>query len=88
MRPIPVGTSKDLEVGQNAFAIGDPFGLDQTLTTGVVSALKRTVKGERISNCSTFCRLAIGRLFTNFFCTKGSPNKMPWTSHKTFSPLR
>jgi S1-C subfamily serine protease len=41
--PIPVGTSHDLEVGQKAFAIGNPFGLDQTLTTGVVSALGRTI---------------------------------------------
>ena len=44
LRPIPVGTSSDLQVGQKAFAIGDPFGLDQTLTTGVVSALGRTIR--------------------------------------------
>lgn len=44
LRPIPVGTSKDLQVGQKAFAIGNPFGLDQTLTTGVVSALGREIE--------------------------------------------
>jgi 2-alkenal reductase len=39
--PIPVGRSADLKVGQAAFAIGNPFGLDQSLTTGIISALKR-----------------------------------------------
>ncbi len=39
--PLAVGRSADLEVGQSAFAIGNPFGLDQSLTTGVISALKR-----------------------------------------------
>ena len=42
--PIPIGTSHDLQVGQKVFAIGDPFGLDQTLTTGIVSALGRTIQ--------------------------------------------
>ena len=44
LRPIPVGTSKDLQVGQYVFAIGNPFGLDQTLTTGVISALGREIE--------------------------------------------
>jgi 2-alkenal reductase len=39
--PIAIGTSGDLKVGQFAYAIGNPFGLDQTLTTGVISALQR-----------------------------------------------
>lgn len=42
--PVIVGTSHDLRVGQKALAIGNPFGLDHTLTTGVVSALGRTIK--------------------------------------------
>jgi S1-C subfamily serine protease len=41
--PIPVGSSHDLQVGQSTFAIGNPYGLDHTLTTGVVSALGREI---------------------------------------------
>ena len=41
--PIPVGTSTDLQVGQKVFAIGNPFGFDQTLTTGVISGLGREI---------------------------------------------
>ncbi len=44
LRPIPIGSSKDLQVGQKVFAIGNPFGLDQTLTTGVISALGREIE--------------------------------------------
>ena len=44
LKPIPVGTSHNLRVGQSAFAIGNPFGLDQTLTTGVISALGREIQ--------------------------------------------
>jgi S1-C subfamily serine protease len=43
LRPIPVGSSLDLRVGQAVFAIGNPFGLDQTLTTGIISALGREI---------------------------------------------
>jgi S1-C subfamily serine protease len=43
LRPIPIGASGELKVGQHAFAIGNPFGLDQSLTTGVVSALGRQI---------------------------------------------
>jgi len=42
---IPIGTSADLRVGQKVFAIGNPFGLDQTLTTGIISALGREIAG-------------------------------------------
>lgn len=44
LKPIPVGTSFDLRVGQSVFAIGNPFGLDQSLTTGIVSALGREIE--------------------------------------------
>ena len=42
--PIPIGSSRDLQVGQKVYAIGNPFGLDQTLTTGIVSALNREIE--------------------------------------------
>jgi 2-alkenal reductase len=41
LRPIPMGSSSDLKVGQSVFAIGNPFGLQRTLTRGIVSALDR-----------------------------------------------
>jgi S1-C subfamily serine protease len=44
--PVPIGTSSDLKVGQKVFAIGNPFGLDWTLTSGIVSALDRSLDGN------------------------------------------
>lgn len=41
LRPITVGSSADLQVGQAVYAIGNPYGLGQTLTSGVISALNR-----------------------------------------------
>jgi S1-C subfamily serine protease len=43
---VPIGTSGDLRVGQSTFAIGNPFGLDWTLTTGIISALDRSLPSE------------------------------------------
>jgi 2-alkenal reductase len=51
--PLAIGSSADLKVGQAAFAIGNPFGLDQTLTTGIISALKRrmpTAGGREVAD--------------------------------------
>ena len=44
LKALPVGSSRDLQVGQQVYAIGNPFGLEQTLTTGIVSALNREIE--------------------------------------------
>jgi S1-C subfamily serine protease len=44
LKPIPIGASRDLVVGQRVYAIGNPFGLDQTLTIGIISALNREIE--------------------------------------------
>jgi len=46
LTPIPLGTSKGLQVGQKVLAIGNPFGLDRTMTTGIISALGRSIQSE------------------------------------------
>ena len=53
VKPVVIGSSANLHVGQTAYAIGNPFGLDHTLTTGIVSGLGREVRspsGKPISN--------------------------------------
>src|SRR6266516_1332788 len=44
--PIPVGTSKGLQVGQKVLAIGNPYGLERSLTTGIISSLGRSIQAE------------------------------------------
>ena len=44
--PIPLGTSSDLMIGETVIAIGNPFGLSNTVTVGVVSSLHRSLNGE------------------------------------------
>jgi S1-C subfamily serine protease len=44
LQPISIGDSKSLQVGQKVFAIGNPFGLDQTMTSGIISALEREIQ--------------------------------------------
>jgi len=44
--PLPLGDATALRVGQRVLAIGNPFGLDRTLTTGIISALNRTIESE------------------------------------------
>jgi S1-C subfamily serine protease len=51
--PVAIGSSGELKVGQFAFAIGNPFGLDQSMSSGIISALKRrlpTESGREIAN--------------------------------------
>ena len=43
LQPVAFGTSNDLRVGQRVFAIGNPFGLERTLTTGIISSLNRSL---------------------------------------------
>jgi len=50
LQPLAIGTSTDLKVGQTAIAIGNPFGFDQTMTTGIVSALNRTIETNENRN--------------------------------------
>jgi S1-C subfamily serine protease len=44
--PIPLGTSAGLQVGQKVLAIGNPYGLERTLTTGIISSLGRSIQAE------------------------------------------
>lgn len=46
LRPLPLGDSSGVKVGQTGYAIGNPFGFDHTLTTGVVSGLDRQIESQ------------------------------------------
>lgn len=46
LKPILIGTAADLQVGQKVFAIGNPFGFDQSLTTGIISGLGREIPSK------------------------------------------
>jgi S1-C subfamily serine protease len=54
LHPVEVGDSSRLKVGQRVYAIGNPFGLERTLTTGIISSLNRTLpvgNGREIRSC-------------------------------------
>jgi len=61
LKPVRVGTTADLMIGETAIAVGNPYGLSNTVTTGIVSALQRTVQGE-------------GRTYTDFIQTDAAIN--------------
>ena len=61
LKPVRVGTTADLMIGETTIAVGNPFGLSNTVTTGIVSALQRTVQGE-------------GRTYTDFIQTDAAIN--------------
>ena len=50
LQPVTLGSSADLQVGQRVYAIGNPYGLDHTLTTGVISGT-----GKHSPDCSCRC---------------------------------
>jgi serine protease Do len=54
LKPAALGTTSDLMIGETVIAIGNPFGLSNSVTTGIVSAAHRTVKGESGRNYSDF----------------------------------
>src|SRR5262249_16925465 len=54
LRAAKLGTTSDLLIGETAIAIGNPFGLSNTVTQGIVSAMHRTVQGESGRNYSDF----------------------------------
>lgn len=71
--PIRIGTSSDLKVGQSVYAIGNPFGLDQTLTTGIISALGREIE-------SLTRRPIQGVIQTDAAINPGNSEDLCWTA--------
>ena len=72
LRPIQAGTSDDLQVGQKVFAIGNPFGLDRTLTTGVISALDRQIDAYQDDNGQETERTIDGAIQTDAAINPGN----------------
>ena len=62
LRAAKLGTTADLLIGETVIAVGNPFGLSNTVTTGIVSAVQRTVRGET------------GRTYTDFIQTDAAIN--------------
>lgn len=78
MAGIGVGSSKDLKVGQSLFALGNPYGLTQTLSAGLVSGLNRSIPspvGTRIYGViQVKARIWVFYCFLRWLC---SPSKFP-----------
>jgi len=87
LKPIAVGTSKDLKVGQQALAIGNPFGLDHTLTAGIISGTGREIRspvGRPISNViQTDCSINPGN---SGGCLLDSAGKLIGMNTAIYSP--
>src|SRR6266404_3013399 len=65
---VPVGDSDKLIVGQKVLAIGNPFGLDRTLTTGVISGLQRPIRAQNGRQIEGAIRIAVRRVRRSRLC--------------------
>ncbi len=59
LQPLPWGESSNLRVGQRIYAIGNPFGLERTMSTGIISSLNRTIEAEQHRNMRSLIQLDI-----------------------------
>jgi S1-C subfamily serine protease len=57
LRPLPLGSSEELRVGQRIYAIGNPFGLERTMSTGMVSSLDRQIPSKTGRSMRSFIQL-------------------------------